>query len=502
MPPKTLTKKEFLKIKPKGNYDKYLAYIKKRRDRPDAGLKPQKAPLDELGVLRDYTAPLGPRTADQLWDIAGNMAAYETEQQIQPLRSLSNLYEDKGADAVHDIGKLFDAADVVGQRSLSYATGVMKADEATQQAIFSSAQTRLQQQKQEESARAQALAQMTGVPVEMADQGIADSYLADAQGMGDIAELSALARGESAVSFAEAFAGQVLPMMRIEATTRAKTYWDDKVTQLEDEIASIRKQKGSLTNARYNELLGAEREFALQVTQANRDWWAAREAAAISAQNAATAAEQVRNDYSIQSSGLDVDRYNAETQRSQVNGVLTANRQEALTATRQSAYDMLAAIRTGNTQIKDVKTPVPVDPPADPEAPPANYYKQGNQWYMLQTRTTPLQITDPITDPEAQFDYLVANGIPKGIATQVVRSQPGVNNNWNRQTEGQFANWDKRLAALPQSKLNTLFKIASGGREMGDYIDISQAVQAILDYAESHPKFKRRVFVMLNPTGG
>lgn len=212
---------------------------------------------------------------------AAAQVGQEIQGQIDPLQSLVDTYEGQSTRATDQIDQMYTDPSTGLQTVVAANAKDLKSNlenvTNSQNAIFNEANARLNALRAQRASDAQALAQQLGAPVptSMFSQPVDEAlgYAAAEFGGG---MLNALGLAASGVNQAEAFSGQVFPMMRARQTQEVKSYFRDKITGLQDEIASIKGQKKGLISKRQRELLTQDREFALTKTQAERDWYMAK----------------------------------------------------------------------------------------------------------------------------------------------------------------------------------------------------------------------------------
>lgn len=397
------------------------------------GTKPPKAPYTpgpttETGGLTDYATALAPRSVDQLWLDSWTQASSEAQGEIAPLKSQIGILGDREKQSMKELGDLFNLITGAAQDSAGALRDQQALDVNTQRAIFDAARMRIANIGKQSAQDAQALAQMTGVEVPVADP--TTPFAAAVGAAGDAAQMAQMAQDNAAINDAEAFAGQVLPLLRLDAISRAQRYYDDKVTSLQDEIAAIKKGTMGDANAKFNEALAAERQYALELTQRNRDWWAARKSAEIAAQNAETSRTQVANDYTLGQQNLELQGDELKVRERELKAKWRGDKKAARTEMTATAGRFLQALASPGQDTVKVTQVVAIDEPDNTLNPPADTYRSGGKWYKVVQTNQVIPAGTPVTDPQEQYNFLLQNGISKQVATMVIRQQSSVADDW------------------------------------------------------------------------
>mgnify|MGYP000945830446 CR=1 FL=1 len=394
--------------------------------RPKAPYTP--GPTTETGGLTDYATALAPRSVDQLWIDSWTQSASEAQSEIAPLKSQIGILGDREDQTMKELGDLFNLITGAAQDSASALRDQQALDVNTQRALFDAAKMRITNIGKQSASDAQALSQMTGIEVPVADP--TTPMMAAVGAAGDQAQMAQMAQDNAAINDAEAFAGQVLPLLRLDAISRAQRFYDDKVVSLQDEIAAIKKGVMGDANAKFNEALASERQYALELTQRNRDWWAARKAAEVAAQNAETARTQAANDYTLGQQNLELQGDELKLRERELKDKWRGDKKNSrLELTATAGRFLQALLSPGQDNIK-VTQVVEIDTPGDVLNPPADTYRSGGKWYKVVNTNQVISAGNPITDPQEQYNFLLQNGIPRNVATQVIRQQSSVADDW------------------------------------------------------------------------
>ena len=149
-----------------------------------------------------------------------------------------------------------------------------------QQSIYQAANQRLADMRAQRAADAQRMAQQTGGPVAVGEftQGVdpAQQYYIQS-GAGEL--LHALGGAQAGVQQAQAFAGQVFPLLRTEQEADARSSFAKQRTELQQQIDQLRTQRSSTISQRFFDRQQQERQYQLDKAnleldkiKSNRDW--------------------------------------------------------------------------------------------------------------------------------------------------------------------------------------------------------------------------------------
>lgn len=287
---------------------------------PDPATPPPPLPTDTGStMIPDVPAPppgLGGVTIDKaaLNKQAATQVAGELKSQIDPIQALVDQYATQQGRAVVDINNLYgDAAAGTGLFGASTQSAErVKASYDNllggENAVFAEASARLSDLRAQRGADAQALAQQIGAPVPAStftNPVDLETRLSIPEFAG--AKLQSLGLAAGGVQQAEAYAGQVMPMMKARQVQETRNHFQDLIAEEKKQIASLKGQKAGLVSQRQRELLTQEREYKLNKLSADRDWWMARQQAQarvdelntstrnVDANNAANAAQAAAN---------------------------------------------------------------------------------------------------------------------------------------------------------------------------------------------------------------
>jgi hypothetical protein len=410
------------------------------------------------------------RTPQQINDIATSDVNSSIAAQTAPMQAqIDTLGSDQTAAAAA-IKNMFGSLLPAVSTGAANVKSAYDEAEVNQNAIFAAAQAQLSQLKQTQAQRAQALAQEMGGPVALSEftAGLGEQQsLLSNLGAGQM--LHTLGYAQAGEQQAQAFAGQVFPVMQTEQQAQSKKYYDDQVKTLNDQITQLKATAGDKITAEKNDLIGQERAYALQKTQqkldavkAQRDWLATKRTLANDDKRVALAQKQaalqesgVTGTYkgkpTQQAKALTVQEKNQAHQlglsdkeyalRKQQLATSTRIAQQKIAVSRKNSWAQLLDNATNPQVGKTVKqtTTVSVPAPAALSGKVKDAYKDPSSptgySRLVTTYSTPQ--TSPITNPNDLVDYLVANQMPQGQAVKMVKARFGATlKNWSYKHEG------------------------------------------------------------------
>jgi len=204
----------------------------------------------------------------------------ELTGQIDPLnRQISDLQAGEG-QALGQIGSMFDHLQPVVQQGATAVQQSYDSAEQMQNQIFNQATTQLNNLKQQRAQDAQRLAQQMGGPVAV-DEWTA-GYNPGLQSLTELGageQLKTLAYAQAGVQAANAFAGQVFPVLRTEQTAQARNLFESQIKDIRGKIDDLNSQRSSLIDSRQHELLQQNLQYQLDQAKynldklnASRDW--------------------------------------------------------------------------------------------------------------------------------------------------------------------------------------------------------------------------------------
>jgi hypothetical protein len=399
------------------------------------------------------------QSPDQLMGAATSQVDAELKGSIDPLQSQYNLLGNQEDRAARNIQAMFGNLMPYVAGAAQNVQGAYGQAEAAQADILAAAQTKLSQLKQSRAQEAQALAQEMGGPVSMGE------FTA---GLDDQASLLAsLSAGEQMhtnqygladVSEANAFAGRVFPLVQTEQTAKARQFFEDQKKTIQDQISSLKGQRGSKINSAYNDLLTKEREFALQKTQealdktkAQHDWLATQRTLKNDDARLKLAQDQAKLDKAGVTGTLDgkptlAARQLTAQEKDQAAQLGLSNkeyllRKQQLTASTKHDSQVLAATNRAtwaayldaavnpqpgktvqSTQWVPYQQGTRNSPPIAAMKHPDQFQFVNGTWYhSVTTVNTP--VNRAITNPTALVDYLVGHNVPKKIAINMVKAR-------------------------------------------------------------------------------
>jgi hypothetical protein len=221
-----------------------------------------------------------PTTVDTPAVQAGAEVGQQISEEVAPFETDIGRAERDQAASLEALTKMYSGLLPFAQSSAKFVGDYYQQGLANEQSIFDQAVGRLNDLKQQRSAEAQDMAQKIGGPVNV------NSFLAPLNtslvelpnaAATSLFHANALAQG--GVQEAEAFAGRVFPMMRVEQEKQVRLETQQKIQELKDNINRIKSSKGSRTQTRYDELVQRQHEYQLEQQQlkldrlkADRDW--------------------------------------------------------------------------------------------------------------------------------------------------------------------------------------------------------------------------------------
>jgi hypothetical protein len=403
-------------------------------------------------------------TPAELAKMAASQAQTEISGQTAPLESQIPGLQSKETNAVGDIKSMFGSILPYSEAAAQNLQGAYTTAEGQQMAIFQAANQQMNDLANSRAQEAQSLAQQMGGPVAVGEFTSSMGYEPQAlANLGAGQMLHTLGYGLADVGYANAFAGRVLPLVQTEQTAQAKQYYENQITDLQKQIATIKATKGTLTNSKLADLMTQERTFQLQKAQqaldkikASHDWQATRRTLAqedkrikITQNQWKLQESQATGTYkgkqTIQSQQLAIEeRKLTDAEKQQAAALGMSNKEFAFRKQQLAVQSKLASQKLGITQKatwaayldaavtgqpgKSVSQSVPVPVPAtaaqlgkvkgaypDPNSPTG--YSQ------LITQTSPIGQISPIRDPNQLVDFLVAHEVPKKTAVAMVQAR-------------------------------------------------------------------------------
>lgn len=417
-------------------------------------------PVDTSGVGTAATKTLaaqGPgvttvRSADELNNIATSEVNADIGGQVAPLQSQYDTLTGSEERARQNITTLFGTLQPSVEASAAAVKGSYDEAQGHQEAIFSKAMQKLNQLKQSRAQEAQALAQEMGGPVALSEF---TAGMDDAQGqlanLGAGQMLHTLGYAQAGEQEAQAWAGKVMPLVQTEQQATVRQYFEDQKKTIQGQITALKATAGDKINTRKNELLLAERTYALQKTQQaldkiknDHDWQATKrtlkndDARLKIAQQAADDARAgvtgelngkptlaardltAKNAQIAAQLGLSTQEYLLRKKQFQTNSGIA--KEQLQVAKNQTAAQWLDAGLNPQPGKSVTTTQAVETDAASAFKNPGKSFKQNGKWYKYITTTYTPQNAQ-ITEPNALVDYMVAHGINKVLAVRLVKAR-------------------------------------------------------------------------------
>jgi hypothetical protein len=216
--------------------------------------------------------PIYQRTAAE---IAAEMAAASAPIE----RAIAGTQADEQR-ALSGIGNLFSGLQPQVEESTRWVGQQYDQAMTAEQGIYSAANQRLAQMREQRATDAQKMAQMMGGPVAVGEftAGVEPNQQYYAQtGAGQL--LHSLALAQAGKQEAAAFSGKVFPLLRTEQEADARATFGKRIADLRGSLSDLQASKTSSINSRFFERQKAEREYELDKqtmelnkVKADRDW--------------------------------------------------------------------------------------------------------------------------------------------------------------------------------------------------------------------------------------
>lgn len=413
--------------------------------RPTPAPSPTPAPGDITAI----------RTPEELRRIAEQSVGAEIAGEVNPLKGQVGTLQSQETSNLAGIRDMFGSILPFSAGAAERVGTAYDTAEAQQQSIFAQATLRMNQLRQSRAQEAQALAQEMGGPVSVGEftssMGFEPEALAN---LGAGQQLHTLQYGMADVGLANAFAGRVLPLVQTEETAKARQFYEDKITEIQKQIATLEGTKTSKVNAAANDLQIKEREFALQKTQqaldklkADHDWAATQRTLKGEERRIALAERQ----FKLEEAGVTGTFKGKPTlakqtltanEKAQAAAAGMTNKEFQLRKTQQEGASRLAAQRfaltqratwaqyldmainpaPGKTITETIK--IPVDKPNVLDKDIYHEVVNGKDvYYKLKNVSRQGDAASPISDPTDLVDYLISHNVPKNVAVKMVRAR-------------------------------------------------------------------------------
>lgn len=398
-----------------------------------------------------------PRSESEIDELVDDQVDSEIESEIIPVQGAIDQTAADQQAAQEWMERIFGSVMPAIRQSADHVRDQGNRALAAERDIFNQTAAALSGLRSQRAGEAQRLAQQLGVAIPL-------SMFTDPVGaaQGDMAHVSgtqgltALGNIQSGVQAAEAFAGKVFPLAQKEAAERTAKDFGARIHELRTEITKIKASKTARKNTRLNDMLIAEREYALKKTQADRDWFISqqglksqKEQLALEWANlmgyrvetrkgkrvlvptlaARDLGEKVRSNKAAEA--FNHTELNAEIEIRKAE--LRYNRDKMNLDVEASAGDLVNSATSGGkaTTVVDYqrvpKNEVANYDPGDLIPEDTNGDGTADNWYVKIEKTV---TAPPMTNPSQIYDYLVSSGIPKGVALKTVRTRFGLGNKW------------------------------------------------------------------------
>lgn len=398
-------------------------------------------------TLPPGTPPPTPDPTDPAFTQAQTQVQSEIDAQTQPLQGQIDALSTQRDRTVGAVGATFENLQpTVNQSAADVQTSYDNAQTA-QSNIFAAANARMNALKQSRAQDAQRLAQEIGGPVAVSEFTSGwDPAIASLVNLGAGEQLHTLGYAQAGEQQAQAFAGQVFPVLRTEEEAKARNYFEDQIKTIRGRIDDLNGQKSTLVDSRYNDLHQQQLQHDLQTAQlnldrvkANRDWQATlrtlkndearitlskkqfgldtkktaadiklataaekRQAAALGLSTQQFKANQAHLAASQKLNNKKLAAAQKVTWAEYLDAAVNPQPGKTVTVTRAVPVSAAQALRGGSDAYKDPSSPT-------------GYSKLQK---IEQTATTA-----PITQPGDLVDYLIAHGVPKNIAVNMVKTR-------------------------------------------------------------------------------
>lgn len=420
------------------------------------------------------TSYLDPMSQAQIEQAATSSVNSSIDAQTNPLMSQIGSLQGQMGGALSEIGGMFGSLMPYVQDEAKAVGASYDQAQFNEANIFSAATQQLNALKNQRAAEAQALAQKMGGPVALGEFTASvepDQELLARQGATQ--QLHTLGFAEAGKQAANAFAGQVFPVLRTEAEARARSFYQGQIKTAQDQINALQAQKGSQIQQKITDMQIQERTYALQKAQADlakldsdrsyrnsqrtfgdqekqaeHDWKVAQNTMRNDNRRTALAESDTTGTYKGKPTEADkrlaADIKNMTVQQRQqaiqlglsekeyelrVKALDTStsyNNQRLASANKQTyaAYlDAAVNPKAGKSVTQTVAVPVAAAAAISGRIKDAYADKGSKTGYSRLVKETYTPTNQPITDPTALVDYLTAHNVPQKIAVQMVKAR-------------------------------------------------------------------------------
>lgn len=414
--------------------------------------------VNSITGVRDYST-LSKLAADQVnADIGG---------QIAPLTSELGALQGRETNAQGALTTMYGSLMPYVKGEADMVANSEEEAAQQQQAIFSVANAHMNQQLQDRAQQAQALAQEMGGPVAISDfNGNLGSYAEALSNTGAADQLHALGSAETGVQEAAAFAGKVFPLSEVEHHQEISNSFQTQEQKIRDQIATLEGTKQGKVNSTLNDMLKAERDYALQRTQqkndkvkSDRDWRTQQHTLANDDARLKLAKDQFTQGSKVQNATLKLRAIQITSQaqlaaqrlnlsEAQLKQRILQSQETNAIAKQRLAIQQDKNARSMVDAMTKVDKPItltvrsPIDPTAAQIAIAkgnTNIHSDGKGGYYTYRKATQtaqqwrhdhgIDPGTPVGDPNAVYQQLVSSGIPPATALKVVRARLG-GSNW------------------------------------------------------------------------
>lgn len=431
-------------------------------DAASGGGYPPPNPAPAAGLGGGGSTPAGTPTAqgnlmqvqtlDQLKAQAAAQVNDQLNGQINPLQAQYNLLGSQEAGALQGIGQLFGTLLPSVAQSAQGVKDAYDQAQASEQAIFAQAQVNMNAMKQSAAQRAQALAQEMGGPVAITD--FTDPYAAGQPALANLGAgqlLHTLGYAQAGEQAAQAFAGQVFPLIQTEQEAQARKTYEDKKTSIQDQITQLKQQAAGQIDAKLSDLVQQERTFALQKNQQTLDAAKAKADTAATKQTLKNDEARIalaRQQFALQTKQEGFNEKTTTTKLSQQDKQFASQLGLSYAQLNQRKTQLAAQTKLANKQLaaaKQVQANGYLDAALSPQpgktvtvtqkvpVDPVQAYKDhqafrdgGTDAHPKYSKLVKVQQTmtnQPITDPGSLVDFLTAHGVGKKAAIAMVKQR-------------------------------------------------------------------------------
>lgn len=405
---------------------------------------------------------------------AASQVQSEIAAQTTPIQEQIGGLQTQEGQAVQGIGSMFNQLQPTVNQGAKVVGAAYNDATAAESQIFSAANAAMSQLRQSRAQEAQMMAQQIGGPVALGafDEGFGSAATALInEGAGQ--QLHTLGIAQAGVQSANAFAGQVFPLLRTEQTANARTFYENQIKDLNTKITDLRSQAPAQINSRQQQIeaqqldyqmkvaqfkldaLNAHRDYQLKVSedaatkvQNDRQWQQTQ--ATIKNQEAQTAAQvagltgvydgkptleatklSADEKLAAQTAGLSEKNYELNLKSlNESTKIATAKLKADQQVTANSYLDAAVNPQPGKTVTTTQAIPVPALAATTGKAKDAYKDPKSSTGYSKLVTVVDTPTSTPITDPDDLVDYLVAHGTGKALAINMVRKRLALSDSW------------------------------------------------------------------------